>query len=241
MGLVGYLRPWAQTVLALLFPPRCQVCGASGAFPLCTACVWQFPRIRPPFCSACGRPLHGPLHPPVTCMRCRRPRPVERVRAYGLYEGRLREAVHALKYRGRIALADPLGCALAEVVRSDPELSTADALVPVPLHPRREAERGFNQAEELAKALTRHTRIPVLGALVRVRPTIPQVDLSELERRRNVRGAFAVRCPVQGLRVVLVDDVVTTGSTLRECAQALRKAGAKRVDAVVVAMAVRDP
>lgn len=163
------------------------------------------------------------------------------MRAFGLYEGRLRDALHAFKYRRRIALADPLGQVLAAVVRGDPVLSAADALVPVPLHPSRERERGFNQAEELAKVLARQTGIPLLRALVRVRPTVPQVDLSEAERRSNVRGAFSVRAPVRGLRAVLVDDVRTTGSTLAECARTLRKGGGKVVGAVTVAMALRDP
>lgn len=153
----------------------------------------------------------------------------------------MRDALHALKYRGRVALADPLGQALAEVVREDPILSAADALVPVPLHPRREAERGFNQSEELAKVVARQTGIPLLRTLVRVRPTAPQVGLPEVERRGNVRGAFAVRGPVRALRVLLVDDVITTGSTLAECARTIRGAGGEVVGAVTVAMALRDP
>ncbi len=239
-GLLERLRPWVETVLGLWFPPRCPVCGAAGTFPLCPDCLRRFPRIHPPTCQGCGRPLRGPADLVFTCVPCRRRRSPVRVRAYGLYEGTLREAVHALKYRGRIALAEPLGGALAEAVRGDPLLTAADVLVPVPLHPRREAERGFNQSEELARALARRARIPLLRALARVRPTVPQVDLPEAERRRNVRGAFAVRLAVGGLRVVLVDDVVTTGSTLAECARTLRRAGVEVVGAVVVAMAVRD-
>ncbi|MDR5709149.1 MAG: ComF family protein [Armatimonadota bacterium] len=236
----GLLRPWLGTVLELLFPPRCQVCGAGGSFPLCGNCLGRFSRIGPPICQVCGRPLRGPPDFTFTCIRCRAYREPLRVRAFGLYEGRLRDALHAFKYRRRIALADPLGQALAEVVREDTTLSAAEALVPVPLHPRRERERGFNQAEELAKRIARHVGIPLLRALVRVRPTMPQVGLPEAERRGNVRGAFAVCAPVRGFQVVLVDDVLTTGSTLAECARTLRRAGGRVVGAVVVAMALRD-
>jgi len=217
------------------------VCGAGGAFPLCVGCLGGFSRIGPPCCQVCGRPLPGPPDLAFTCIPCRARADPLRVRAFGLYEGRLRDALHALKYRGRVALADPLGQALVEVVREDPVLSTADALVPVPLHPRREAERGFNQSEELAKVIAQQTGIPLLRALVRVRPTAPQVGLPEAERRENVRGAFAVHGPVRALRVVLVDDVVTTGSTLAECARTLCRAGGEVVGAVTVAMALWDP
>lgn len=235
-ALAGRLRPWWQAVLDLLFPPRCQVCGAPDGFPLCGKCWRSFPRLSAPVCQVCGRPLRGPPDLVFTCVRCRHRRDPVRVRAFGRYEGRLRDAVHALKYRGRLALAEPLGRGLAEVVAADPVLSSADAAVPVPLHPRRHARRGFNQAEELARYLGR----PVRTALVRVRDTPSQTELDEDERRRNVRGAFAVRGSVRGLRVVLVDDVVTTGSTLAECAAVLRAAGAAHVGAVAVAMALPE-
>jgi len=176
-----------------------------------------------------------------TCMPCRAKRHLLRVRAFGRYDGRLREAIHALKYGKRLALADPLGTALANVVSGDPILRAADVLVPVPLHPGRWSERGFNQAEELGRVAARRTAIPLRRLVVRVRPTAPQTELDEEERRRNVRDAFAVSGAAAGLRVLLVDDVVTTGSTLRECARALRRAGARDVYAAVVARTVRDP
>lgn len=234
--LAGWLRPWWRATLDLMFPPRCQVCAAPDGFPLCAACSQSFPCIAPPVCQVCGRPLRGPPDLVFTCVACRHRRNPLRVRAFGRYEGRLRDAVHALKYQGRLALAEPLGRALAEVVSADPVLSRADAAVPVPLHPRRQARRGFNQAEELARYLGR----PVVRALVRVRDTPSQTELDEDQRRRNVRAAFAVCRPVRGLRVVLVDDVVTTGSTLAECAAVLRAAGAAQVGAVTVAMALPE-
>lgn len=239
--MVRALGSWCETVLELLFPPRCQVCGTPDGFPLCEGCARQLRRIVPPVCQVCGRPLRGPEALVFTCVPCRRPGPIARLRAYGIYDGQLREAVHAFKFRKKAALATPLGHLLAEVVREDPVLSSADAIVPVPLHPRREAERGFNQADELGQVVSRVTGLRLVRGLVRVRPTAPQFELDEAERRRNVRGAFAVRAGVLGLRVLLVDDVVTTGSTLRECARALRRAGSPEVLAAVVAMTVRDP
>lgn len=235
------LGPWWRAAVDLLFPPRCQVCGVLEEFPVCGACWTSFSRIAPPVCQICGRPLRGPADLVFTCVPCRGRRHAVRVRALGRYEGRLRDAVHALKYRRKLALAEPLGRALADVVIRHGLLEGVDAVVPVPLHPRRQAHRGFNQAEELAGALGRSLARPVLGALVRTRDTPSQTELAEEERRRNVRGAFAVRSPVVGLRVLLVDDVVTTGSTLRECAAALQAAGAAGVVAAAVAMTVLDP
>ncbi len=189
----------------------------------------------------CGRPLRGPPDLAFTCVPCRHRRDPLRVRAFGRYEGALREAVHALKYRGKLGLVEPLGWGLAEVVAQEPRLCGVDAVVPVPLHPRREAQRGFNQAEELARVVSARLGRPVRRALVRVRDTPSQTELDEEQRRRNVREAFAVRGRVGGLRLLLVDDVVTTGSTLGECAAVLRRAGAEDVCAVAVAMVVPDP
>ncbi len=238
--LLQALRPWGQAVLDLVFPPRCQVCGAADAFPLCGECWARFPRISWPVCDVCGRPLRGPPDLVFTCVPCRRRREPLRVRAFGRYDGPLREAVHALKYRGKLGLVEPLGRGLAEVAAQDPRLSGVDAIVPVPLHPRREGQRGFNQAEELARVVSVQLGRPVRKALVRVRDTPSQTELDEDQRRRNVREAFAVRGRVDGLRLLLVDDVVTTGSTLGECAAILRRAGAEDVYAVAVAMVVPD-
>ncbi len=150
----------------------------------------------------------------------------------GPYEGSLRVAIHELKYRGRRRVAARLA---EELVRADgvfPVVEGADALVPVPLHPRRLRERGFNQAELLALAVGRATRLPVLkGALLRRRDTLPQAGLSAARRRANVASAFVVRRRglVVGRVLVLVDDVTTTGATVHACAAMLRECGAKDV------------
>jgi ComF family protein len=176
-----------------------------------------------------------------TCIPCReiKRHPVERVRAFGIYDGRLREAIHGLKYDGKIALAQPLGKMLGDAIGADPVLQAADVVVPVPLHRWREGERGFNQAEEVARIVAARCGVPLRRLLVRRRATQWQTDLEESERRANVRDAFAVRGDARYARVLLIDDVVTTGNTLAECARTLRRAGVAAVCAATVAMTVR--
>ena len=151
---------------------------------------------------------------------------------FGSYEGLLREWIHLYKY-GRIkTMAQPLGELLARAVPRDEGF---DAIVPVPLHWRREWQRGFNQAELLARGLSRRVGLPVVRALRRVRSTGTQAGLSNTARRRNVSAAFRSRRPVAGQRILLIDDVMTTGSTAAACALALKRAGAARVALVTVA------
>ncbi len=150
----------------------------------------------------------------------------------------MREAVHALKFGGKTALANPLGDLMAEAGPAVLPVEVVDCLVPVPLHPTREAERGFNQSMLLARRVSRRWGIPVRPrALRRQRFTRPQTDLDADERRRNVRGAFALsrRAAVDGRHVLLIDDVFTTGATVSECARVLLDAGAATVGVLTVA------
>jgi ComF family protein len=152
------------------------------------------------------------------------------------YDGRMKEIIHALKYERRRSIAPLLGALMRE--RGTALLRDADAIVPVPLHPRREYERGFNQAEDLAV----HLGLPVIQALTRVRHTHSQIELPKHERQKNVSGAFGIAVPGFRLRipgvVVLVDDVSTTGSTLEACARVLKDAGVKEVRALTAARVV---
>jgi ComF family protein len=171
--------------------------------------------------------------------------PIAIGRSAGAYEGALRAVLHALKYEGRRGLARPLAALMRE--RGAEVLDGADLVVPVPLHWRRRLARGFNQAEDLAALLG----VPVCNALVRTRATRPQFGLRPGARRRNVRGAFAgrrrivrwARVPgrVRAARVVLVDDLSTTGATLRECAAVLMGLGAREVRSLTAARALTPP
>jgi len=158
----------------------------------------------------------------------------------GLYDGPIREAIHALKYEGKSFLAKPL---VGLLNRAYPfmDYGSYDLLVPVPLHPKRLRERGFNQALVLARAIGRREGVPCTGFVLRkTRPSAPQIHLSPEERQKNVKGSFAVADPakVRGKRVLLIDDVMTTGSTVNECARELSKAGAARVDVFTMARTV---
>ena len=234
--------PWVTAALDLVFPPLCPVCdgmlGAGRRDPLCGACWDAFERIAPPWCRCCGAPLG--IEGLCGACRGRRPR-FAYARAAVLYGDLVREAIHAFKFGGRRGLANPLGDLLAGLGLSALPGAAPDALVPVPLHPRRARDRGYDQALLLARRLERTWGVPVVAdVLVRAVPTQPQTDLDAAARRRNVRGAFAVRRPekIAGLHVVLVDDVLTTGATAGECARALYGAGAAAVGVLTVARAL---
>ena len=234
--------PWVTAALDLVFPPLCPVCdgllGAGRRDPLCGACWEALERISPPWCRCCG----APLGTEGLCGACRTRRPrFAYARAALRYGDVAREAIHAFKFGGRRGLANPLGDLLAGLGVSALPGALPDLLVPVPLHPRRARERGYNQAILLARRLERAWGVPVAAdALLREVPTLPQADLDAAARRRNVRDAFVVRRPevIEGRHVVLVDDVLTTGATAGECARVLIRAGAGTVGVITVARAL---
>jgi ComF family protein len=225
-----------QSVLDLLFPPRCQACREFDAQPLCEKCRQSIRLIQPPFCERCGRPFDPLAQGAPICSPCRRGEfRFDGSRSVGVFEGNLREAIHALKYHQRTRLAQPLGEMLADGWARFADVTNGESvqmLVPVPLHVTRSRERGFNQSELLAKEVAQaHGFALNTTCLQRVRPTRPQIELKRTERAENVRGAFEVSDPsaVQGKVVLLVDDMFTTGATLNECSRALKRAGARRV------------
>jgi len=235
-------RQWVTAALDLVFPPLCPVCdgmlGAGRRDPLCGGCWEGFERIAQPWCRCCGAPLG--IEGLCGACRGRRPR-FAYARAAVRYGDLVREAIHAFKFGGRRGLANPLGDLLAGLGLSALPGAAPDALVPVPLHPRRARERGYDQALLLARRLERAWSVPVVAdALVRAVPTQPQTDLDAAARRRNVRDAFAVRRPelIGDRHIVLVDDVLTTGATAGECARVLARAGAAAVGVVTVARTV---
>ncbi len=241
-------RAVLDRAIAVLFAPPCASCGRTNERPLdgavCAACWAAVIPLTPPLCARCGDALPSWRVASVTastCPRCRRhPRPLGRMAAVGGYDGTLRAIVHALKYDGRRSIAPPLGRLMRAA--GPAVLEGAHAVVPVPLHPVREWTRGFNQADLLARGLG----LPVARLLKRSIATAPQVNLSAAERRRNVRGAFAVRARLRaprlrGLTLVLVDDVMTTGATLEACARVLEAAGAAEIRALTAARVVSAP
>jgi ComF family protein len=205
---------------------------------VCEACWSRIAPFTPPLCDRCGDPL--PSWRVISlatflCPRCRRRRSaISRSRAIGDYDATLRAIVQALKYQGCRSLARGLG----ERMRASGAdiLDGADIIVPVPLHRRRRRARGFNQAVDLA----RHLGLPVVHALRRTRATRSQTDLPAAQRHANVRDAFALRrrSDVRGLRIVVVDDVSTTGATMEACARVLIAAGAVAVSALTAARVV---
>jgi ComF family protein len=224
--------------LSLLYPPRCLVCRVLGESGLCAACLSQIAPVTLPFCQTCGHPLTDESG----CVNCAVRRPAfTRARALGAYDGVLRAAIHQFKYRDRPQLAAPLGLRLAAFAReSAPDLNGLrfDALLPMPMHPVRRRLRGYNQSERLARVVASELALPLLtDALVRTRPTRPQVGLTGEARRTNLSGAFTIRHPeaIQGKALLLLDDVVTTGSSLHECALILNAYGAKAVYALTLA------
>ncbi len=228
-------------LLAVVFPSECPGCAAPvdrpTRGPLCARCWSALPRHRHPACL-CGMPLPAG----GSCARCRRGlTPFERGASLGPYDGGLRVLIHELKYRGRRRVASRIADRLLEDVAVRELLTPGAVLVPVPLHPRKRKERGFNQSELLAEELARRLDLSVAAcALVRRADTAPQTGLSAAARRRNVRGAFAVRrrALIDGRTVVLLDDVLTTGATAGACARALWEGGAAAVRVLTVARVV---
>ena len=237
-------RAVAMGAVDLVLPPSCLACYApvseSGA--LCPDCWTRVSFIGQPFCARCGLPFAIEAAPDALCGDCARVPPVyDRARAAFLYEGAGRELILAFKMADRSWVAPRLAAWLERAAA--PLLPDADLVVPVPLHRWRLLARRFNQAAVLANLMTRQADADVVpDLLVRTRRTPPQTRLSRFARRRNVRGAFAVRRShvhlVAGRNILLVDDVLTTGATVSACARTLRKAGAARVDVATLARAL---
>jgi ComF family protein len=226
------VRPLARSLAELVWPPRCAGCReATEIEPFCLTC-WEALMPVPSGCIRCGMP--GPDRVCGACLAV--PPAFAAVRAAGLFGGPLADAVHALKYGDRPAIARPLAGWLSSRVA----VPAGAAIVSIPLGRRRRIDRGYDQAallaDELAAAMGR-TGDRLRGALVRIRETPPQVGRGRSERSRNVRGAFWSSGAVEGREVALVDDVVTTGATADAAARALLDAGATRVTVVALARA----
>lgn len=241
MWIVQFARRFAETALSLFYPPHCAMCSADTAARehLCESCAKKARRIEPPFCRQCSQPFEGAIDGEFTCSNCAdRSFHFDCAVSRYLSRGPVREFIHRFKYERHFHLRHQLAAWLAETLQ-DQRISTqpGDALVPVPLHSARFREREFNQAEVLARLLAKRSGLPLLPCLRRIRYTTTQTRLDRHERMENLRGAFRVRQSprVKGRHLILVDDVLTTGSTVDECARVLREAGAASVRVVTVA------
>ena len=240
--------PWANALDSLVFPRRCPACdvplsGAVEKGSFCDTCVREIKLVESPFCSICAEPFPGLLLAEFRCPNCMgKEQPYRFAMASGMGEGPLRETIHKFKYTSRSALRIPLARMLYHTLQQDTRLRDKDwLLVPVPLHARRQRERGFNQSEELVRALARLSKLPLCLALRRDRYTTAQATLERSERQKNLKNAFSLsragRRHIAGRSVLLIDDVFTTGSTGAECARILTKGGAAEVVVLAAARA----
>jgi len=225
-------------ILGLLFPRNCFGCGVTDPEPLshlCRECLWQVQPLADPMCIRCGRPAWGQISSQYVCSFCEDTQPhYDRARSVLLYDGIAADMIRALKYRGALWLAGDLGAFLRHGLERFYGRERFDLITFVPLHPLRHRLRGYNQAALLAGAVARASGdVLVRPTLRRIRMSASQTRLTARQRLHNVRDAFAVRRRgrrwLQGKRILLVDDVMTTGATVSECARALKAAGAEKV------------
>lgn len=240
MATLALSRP-LQGLVSLFYPPTCAGCGAAteAGDHLCSRCEEDAPRLSAPFCDRCSQPFTGAITDRFTCANCH-DRDLHFEAAISVYRSRgvVRKVMHEFKYGGQVHLRHVLGRWLAKTLQDSRLQGRAfDYIVPVPLHAARERERTFNQAHLLAVLLGRASGWPVRPLLQRIRYTTTQTRFDRQERMENLAGAFRLRrgADVQECRVLLIDDVLTTGSTLSECASVLRRAGALSVLAATVA------
>ncbi|HEY6352408.1 MAG TPA: ComF family protein [Candidatus Angelobacter sp.] len=252
-GVERALRATAESLFSVLFPSDCRICSSSltriSALPVCGPCLERITSLSGILCGVCGEKLfskfvetaEGPL-----CGMCRRAAPpFRRALAYGAYDGALRDLIHLLKYQ-QIKPVAPLLARLLVGTLAGVALPESLVVVPVPLFKRKLRERGFNQAEEIARAFVRRSRLRGIqldtSSLARARETASQTGLTRHQRRANLRGAFAVVRPerIADRSVLVIDDVMTTGATASECSRVLLRAGAKQVFVATVARATRE-
>ncbi|MGA0846047.1 MAG: ComF family protein [Luteolibacter sp.] len=230
----------------LLYPCHCALCSTSlkHGKSLCDECFNELPRLHAPFCEPCGEPFPGQIDRSFSCPNCHGIRfHFDFARPALVRDDLVLQLVHRLKYAREIHLAASLGH-LAALAFDDPRLAVALneswPLIPVPLHPSRLRKRHFNQAAEIARALSRHSGSPVLQAIRRTRNTSSQTRLSRKQRMQNLRGAFHItrsgrHASANGLPgAILIDDVLTTGSTVNECARVLRDAGVRKIAVITL-------
>ncbi|MEW6002981.1 MAG: ComF family protein [Nitrospirota bacterium] len=221
-------------LLNILYPSKCPVCGNTADVfyhsPICSFCWSKIKRYTGPSCKVCAMPFSSE-HSKI-CGQCLKQRPpFSTVINYGLYESVLAEAINYLKFHGIRRLSKPLGRLLMSF-----DLPRIDGIIPVPLSIKKLRERGFNQSLLLARVVSKSTGVPLLmDTLIKKKETLPQTGLSAKERLLNLRGVFEVKGNIRGIRLLIVDDVMTTGATVTECSKQILKAGAKETIVLTLA------
>lgn len=247
--MVSFIRGVADALTSVLFAAPCRICDGAltraGMLPICEACFASLEPLRGPMCECCGRPFISETARDAQipkCFACRQAvYGFSRARSFGPYTDQMVRAISLMKYEKLTRLGVWFARQLYELIQTDPSLQCVDVVVPVPLHSARRKERGYNQAELIAGPLARLLHLPLSSyLLMRTKPRPSRLLLSRRERWLTVRGAYEMRpgARVDNLRVLLVDDVFTTGATLDACARALRKAGAESVIGLTVARAI---
>ncbi|MBU0686598.1 MAG: ComF family protein [Candidatus Margulisbacteria bacterium] len=241
------LNLYLSSILDLIFPPRCQICREPGPENICKNCITKIKTIdQKNVCVYCGEPQNDqPFKNAVLCSRCVIEKPHYTIaRSIAIYEGTLKKAIHAFKFKGKKNLAQHLGKFMALSIEENlPEIRYchADAVVTVPLSQNRLKSRGFNQIDCLAEVFSAYANIPhEKDILARVRDTKPQFDLPKHKRKENIQGAFVIKRPndIYGRRLLLLDDIYTTGYTVNECAKVLIKCGAAKVYILTLSRAI---
>jgi ComF family protein len=240
---LAHIEPMRNVWLDMLFSRTCEGCGApvdQEPGSLCWDCQTGVKTVQLPFCERCGDPVAGAVTGPFECAWCRKTGPAfDWARSAVRYDGVAKTCLRRFKYNAGAWLLEDLTQWLVALWRTCPaDVRQADFALAVPLYPKRERERGYNQSALLAQRLARRVGIPFRGRLLwRHRPTATQTHLTAAQRVHNVMGVFSVPWtrPVRGARIVLVDDVMTTGATVNECARALKAAGAAAVMVLTVA------
>ena len=244
----GFLRPAMHALAAFGLPGLCRICGSflarATSLPVCPKCLASLQPLAIPVCT-CGRPFPSPAASSAIQLRCHLCRKgvyaFDLARSFGVYDGVMVQAIVLLKHHGVTTIAGWFAARLAEMVSRNRDLMSADIIVPVPLDESRRRERGYNQAELIARMLARRLNMPLQPEiLARIKARPKKLKLTRRERWQTVRGAYVTRegSRIDKQRVLLIDDVFTTGATLDSCTRALKKAGATRVTAVTVARVV---
>lgn len=227
--------------LNILFPESCPICKKPASdhkiAPICNDCWQSIKQYNGPKCRKCGKPLNSDAT--AICGECLQDGPAfKSAGSFGLYDGALRKAINLLKYHNVKRLAKPLSDIMLRIT-----MPRVDAVLPVPLYEKRLRQREYNQSALVAKHVVENLGLAlILDSLVKIRDTKPQVGLSSQERRKNIRNAFRIqkRELIEGKKILLIDDVSTTGATVRECSKVLKKAGAVNIHVRTLAHGIRD-